>query len=74
MLIEGLAQALPLLNLIDIQSNFNLVLIPLFLFGYDKGPKVLDLDLMNDVATEGGNSEMSLKVDLHHFGEVCMRS
>ena len=72
MLIEGLAQALPLLNLIDIQSNFNLVLIQLFLFGYDKGPKVLDLDLMNGVAT--GNSEMSLKVDLHHFGEVCMRS
>ena len=74
MLIEGLAQALPLLNLIDIQSNFNLVLTQLFLFGYDKGPKVLDLDLMNGVATEGGNSEMSLKVDLHHFGEVCMRS
>lgn len=73
MLIEGLAQALPLLNLIDIQSNFNLVLIQLFLFGYDKGPKVLDLDLMNGVAAEGGNSEMSLKVDLHHFGEVCMR-
>lgn len=33
-------------------------------------PKLLDLDLMNGVATEEGDSELLLKVDLQHFGEV----
>ncbi|KAM7438945.1 hypothetical protein ABFA07_011646 [Porites harrisoni] len=32
-------------------------------------PKLLDLDLMNGVATEEGDSELLLKVDLQHFGE-----
>lgn len=42
------------------------------MFGYDKGLKVLDFDLMNGVVIEGGNSEMLFKVDLYYFGEVCM--
>ncbi|KAL9957912.1 hypothetical protein ACROYT_G034867 [Oculina patagonica] len=33
------------------------------------GPKLLDLDLMNGVTSEEGDSELSLKVDLQHFGE-----
>ena len=39
-----------------------------------KGPKLLDLDLRNGVATEEGDSELSLKVDLQHFGEVRLKS
>ena len=35
-----------------------------------QAPKLLDLDLMNGVATEEGDSELLLKVDLQHFGEV----
>ena len=35
------------------------------------GPKLLDLDLMNGITSEEGDSELSLKVDLQHFGEVC---
>ena len=35
------------------------------------GPKLLDLDLINGVTTEEGDSKLSLKVDLQHFGEVC---
>lgn len=27
---------------------------------------------MNGVTSEEGNSELSLKVDLQHFGEVCI--
>ena len=34
------------------------------------GPKLLDLDLMNGIAVEEGDSELSLKVDLQHFGQV----
>ena len=34
------------------------------------GPKLLDLDLMNGVSSEEVESELSLKVDLQHFGEV----
>ncbi|XP_068752478.1 1-phosphatidylinositol 3-phosphate 5-kinase-like isoform X2 [Montipora capricornis] len=33
------------------------------------GPKLLDLDLTNGLASEQGDSELSLKVDLNHFGE-----
>ena len=36
------------------------------------GPKLLDLDLINGITTEEGDSELSLKVDLQHFGEVCI--
>ena len=35
-----------------------------------QAPKLLDLDLMNGAATEEGDSELLLTVDLQHFGEV----
>lgn len=38
------------------------------------GPKLLDLDLMNGVSSEEGESELSLKVDLQHFGEVRIQN
>ena len=37
-----------------------------------QGPKLLDLDLTNGLASERGDSELSLKVDLNHFGEVII--
>ena len=43
---------------------------PLSLSLFLQAPKLLDLDLMNGVATEEGDSELLLKVDLQHFGEV----
>lgn len=43
-----------------------------FVFFVVLGPKLLDLDLMNGVTSEEGDSELSLKVDLQHFGEVCI--
>ena len=48
------------------------VLTGKFAFFVVLGPKLLDLDLMNGVTSEEGDSELSLKVDLQHFGEVCI--
>ena len=53
--------------------NFSFLAVHTFFnFAMLKGPKLLDLDLMNGVMSEEGDSEMSLKVDLQHFGEVCI--